>query len=239
MEALRRAATRRGAAGSVLRLELALLPLLSIAGLAAACSGGHVGRPAAVAALGLLLAVSARAAAQAPAAVAAGACSLLLVGSLVALVALGVAPRVLGYRPVVVLSGSMTPTFRAGDVILVRQVPAERLHVGDVITYHIPIGDLHVESHRVVRIVSGGREPVVVTKGDANAYADPWQAKLHGGFVWRTVHVLPRIGYGVVLLRDSRLRPLLVVCLPALLVLLGLAQIWRGALPEGRLALPK
>ena len=42
------------------------------------------------------------------------------------------------------------------------------VRVGEVISYKIPVEDHHVETHRIVRIISAGRHPVVVTKGDAN-----------------------------------------------------------------------
>lgn len=64
----------------------------------------------------------------------------------------------------VVLSGSMTPTLRVGDVVFVESGAPQ---VGDVITFHAPSGSL--VTHRVVEV----RDASFVTKGDANSANDP------------------------------------------------------------------
>src|SRR5262249_42862971 len=102
----------------------------------------------------------------------------LLVGSGAVLMVLGIGPRLGAYRTLTVLSGSMRPTFNPGDVIVVRPLPLHALRVGDVITYSVPIADRRVETHRIIRIVHGGANPTVITKGDANNAPDPWEATL-------------------------------------------------------------
>jgi signal peptidase len=147
-------------------------------------------------------------------------------------VVLGVLPHLGLYRPITVLSGSMRPAFAPGDMIFVTPEATSRVRVGQVITYEIPIGDHHVESHRVIRVVSGGNEPVVVTKGDANTAADPWLAQLHGNAVWRErVHV-PMLGLAILALRSPFFHGLTVLLLPALLLGYGLTRIWRTPAPK-------
>jgi signal peptidase I len=97
-----------------------------------------------------------------------------------ALVGLGLLPRTGWYRPVTVLSGSMKPAFAPGDMVVVTPEPLRDVRVGQIISYRIPIGDHHIQTHRVVKIVRGGAHPLVRTKGDANDGADPWTAELHG-----------------------------------------------------------
>ena len=77
-----------------------------------------------------------------------------------------------GDRLLVVLSGSMTPVFRAGDAILVRPVEPGRLRPGLVVTFRAG-GSGAVVTHRLValRTVDGHR--YLQTKGDANAAPDP------------------------------------------------------------------
>src|SRR2546422_7239587 len=88
------------------------------------------------------------------------ACGTAVLGAaLVVLVGLGLAPRLGFYRTVTVLSGSMTPTFARGDLIVVTPEPLRAVHVGQVITYEIPIGDRHIETHRVVRVDRAGTHP--------------------------------------------------------------------------------
>ena len=69
----------------------------------------------------------------------------------------------------VVKSGSMEPTLRVGDVIVIEPASPEDIKVGDVIVFWNPwYGNLVV--HRVVHITEEG----VYTRGDANAGIDPW-----------------------------------------------------------------
>ena len=136
-------------------------------------------------------------------------------------------PRLGLYRTEVVLSGSMVPTFSPGDLLVVRPQPARQLQVGEVITYAIPVGDHHVESHRVVRILRHGDHPIVVTRGDANAEADPWRARLDQSTVWRVVRVVPSAGRVLLWLHSPLLRWLDVAVLPLLLLVGWLGHIWR------------
>src|SRR5919201_6735122 len=115
----------------------------------------------------------------------------------VALVGLALLPRTGWYRPVTVLSGSMRPAFSPGDMVVLTPEPERNVRVGQVISYRIPIGDHHVQTHRVIAIVHGGAHPNVRTKGDANTAPDPWVAKLHGSTAWRVSAVLPKLGWVV------------------------------------------
>ena len=154
-----------------------------------------------------------------------------LVLACLALAVLGLGPALGLYRTVTVLSGSMRPTFSPGDVIVVTPEPARDLRAGQVISYHIPVDGRPVVTHRVVRVIQPGDEPIVQTKGDANNAVDPWRAKLHGGTIWRYRLRAPLLGYPILALRTQRAHWLLVVFLPALLALYGVASIWRPAAP--------
>jgi signal peptidase I len=157
---------------------------------------------------------------------------LVLAVAVAALALVGVGPRLLGYHTETVLSGSMRPAFAPGDVVVVTPEPAADVRVGQIISYHIPVGDRHVETHRVIRIVSGGAHPVVVTRGDANGTPDPWQARLLGPQVWRERAVIPKLGYAIHALRQPWLQTATVIVAPALLALLVLGRIWRPRRPD-------
>lgn len=139
---------------------------------------------------------------------------------------LGVLPRLGLYRPVTVLSGSMRPTFSPGDMVIVTPEPVSAVRVGQVISYQVPVGIHQVETHRIVRILSGGAHPVVQTQGDANNYHDPWTARLEGKTAWRMVAVVPHLGYVVNFLRGPALRTTAIIVVPALLALLVLLDMW-------------
>lgn len=79
------------------------------------------------------------------------------------------APLVAGYRPVVVLSGSMEPTYHVASVIYYKSAPFSQINEGDPITYQA--GEDSLVTHRVVEKREGAQE--FVTKGDANPTNDP------------------------------------------------------------------
>lgn len=90
----------------------------------------------------------------------------------VALVVLSVAFQI---TLVMFKTGSMSPTIPAGSVAVVRQIPADEIRVGDVVTVDRP-GDLPV-THRVtsVSVIDGSHEARTITmQGDANASPDPF-----------------------------------------------------------------
>lgn len=77
------------------------------------------------------------------------------------------------YQVMVVLSGSMSPEFEAGDVIIVTADSKAQYGVGDVITFWDPEDGEKIITHRVVETVQDGNALKYRTKGDANDSADP------------------------------------------------------------------
>lgn len=77
------------------------------------------------------------------------------------------APMVIGYKPVVVLSGSMEPTYPVGSLIYYKSASFEDINENDAITFHIEDA---LVTHRVV--VKNGISQTFVTKGDANPTND-------------------------------------------------------------------
>jgi signal peptidase I len=67
-------------------------------------------------------------------------------------------------------TGSMEPTLGPRDWLIYQQVPFSHVRPGDVISFRCPEDDQPV-THRVVRRLRDGR---LATKGDGNAYEDPW-----------------------------------------------------------------
>ena len=147
--------------------------------------------------------------------------------ALLVLLLLGVLPHTGMYRTETVLSGSMRPEFAPGDLVVVTPERTRDVRVGQVISYHIPVGDHHVQSHRVIAVVRGGDNPLVRTKGDANSAPDPWVAKLNGSTAWQVRTVIPKAGWPIVWMRKPVVRTMSVFALPLLLALFGLWRIWR------------
>jgi len=76
-----------------------------------------------------------------------------------------------GWHVVRLATGSMAPSLPADSLLLVRDVDARELEVGQVATVAQP-GQLPV-THRVLSVRSEGGSAVLELKGDANAMPDP------------------------------------------------------------------
>ncbi len=74
----------------------------------------------------------------------------------------------LGFRPMVVGSGSMSPALEVGDIAVVTKVPADAIGEGDIIQF--ARGDTTV-IHRVVEVQDNGSR-VFITQGDGNDSPD-------------------------------------------------------------------
>lgn len=82
-------------------------------------------------------------------------------------------PRLMGGTSLTVLSGSMSPTFRAGDLIAVRGVDPADVRMGDIITFQPVSGDPTLVTHRIVGIGHNTVDGLVLTtRGDANGATD-------------------------------------------------------------------
>lgn len=127
------------------------------------------------------------------------------------------APILLGYRPVVVLSGSMEPAYPVGSIIYYKQTPFEALDKGDAITF--AIGEQSLATHRIVSVDRAAK--TFVTKGDANPAQDAEPVPYDRVRGKASGFALPYAGYatgylrqwyavaaiGLILLLDMLLRP--------------------------------
>jgi signal peptidase len=94
------------------------------------------------------------------------------------------------YKLIYVRSDSMTPIFKAGDLILITR-PPYNLNPGDIITFQIK-GE--IVTHRIQTIENDGN---IITKGDANKVTDDWgeyQIKKVAG-IYR--FKIPYLGYPI------------------------------------------
>lgn len=78
-------------------------------------------------------------------------------------------PSFLGYKPFIVLSGSMEPEISPGDLILTKNVDPKEIKVGDIISFRSD--ETIVVSHRVTEVLTEGGL-AFYTKGDANIGED-------------------------------------------------------------------
>lgn len=156
-------------------------------------------------------------------------------GFVVAVVVAVTLSALVGFRTLTVLSGSMTPTFAAGDLVVVQRISPLEAKVGDVITFRDPVNGARLITHRVRTYTLRGRTVSFVTRGDANSSSEEWAIPVDGE-VGRAVLHVPKLGY-VTARAGSRIGRGLLIALPALLLgALALRSIWAPA--EARDARP-
>lgn len=82
-------------------------------------------------------------------------------------------PKIGKYQLMVVLSGSMSPVFEAGDVIIVSgKKDPDQYKKGDIITFKDPQDPKKIVTHRIIEAVKKGKLVSYRTKGDANKVPD-------------------------------------------------------------------
>ena len=152
----------------------------------------------------------------------------IVVVAVVAFAGLAVGPHVLGYRTMTMLTASMSPYIDPGDVTIVTPLAVTDVTEGMVITYHVPIGERQLVTHRVIAVERGTDGSVTVqTKGDANESIDPWKATLAGDTAYEVRAVVPEIGHVIHALRTPAVATVLVYGAPALVAGWLLLSIWR------------
>ncbi|MFN8052561.1 MAG: signal peptidase I [Acidimicrobiales bacterium] len=122
--------------------------------------------------------------------------ALIAVGSVLTAILWTLVPMAFGYRPNLVISDSMTPRIRAGDVVLTRHIDRADVRPGDVVLMDDASRPAPL-LHRV-RSIDGGR---IVTQGDANPTPDVYgSADVPVMGIGRVL--VPRIGVAVLALRS-------------------------------------
>ena len=98
-----------------------------------------------------------------------------------------------GVSPTVIYSGSMRPVFDTGDIVLISDVSAEEIKVGDIIQFQNQNMSMPVV-HRVYEIYEEGDNTIFITKGDANS--DPDRAPvLPNHIMGKVVFNIPKMGW--------------------------------------------
>jgi signal peptidase len=122
----------------------------------------------------------------------------------------------LGYQTMVVMSGSMVPVARPGDVFVIRKISPHQVRVGDVVTFR-PLRSDHLTTHRVVGLRYVVGELHFQTKGDANSSVDPDLVPARN-VIGRVVYHAPAIGRAYAFAVSTKGRMLLVILPAAFLI---------------------
>ncbi len=108
----------------------------------------------------------------------------------IAVLALAIVGFAMGYRAMVVVSGSMEPGIQVGDIV-VSAPTNDDVGIGDIVAYASPQG---IVVHRVIAEDMKDGKPVYKTKGDANDAPDPWVVP-KDSIMGKVVTVVPYLGY--------------------------------------------
>ena len=106
-------------------------------------------------------------------------------------------PMLTKSTPYTVLTSSMTPSYPAGTLVVVKPTDVQQIRIGDVVTYQLESNQPAVVTHRVIQIIepttASGTESFI-TKGDANSLPDakPVKPVQVRGVVW---YAVPYIGW--------------------------------------------
>ncbi|MEP7003664.1 MAG: signal peptidase I [Chloroflexota bacterium] len=101
--------------------------------------------------------------------------------------------RALGMVTFVVTGGSMEPTIHKGSLVIDEPVAADKLRLGDIITFdHYD----QTTTHRIVGVEGSANGAMFSTKGDANQITDPEPLSFPGR-VGLVKIAIPGVGYAV------------------------------------------
>lgn len=102
---------------------------------------------------------------------------------------------IFGYRFYIIMSGSMEPDIRTGDMIITKE--SDNYKIGDVIAFK----DANfVTAHRIVEISTEDGEKIFKTKGDNNNTADRNLVKSQQ-IKGKIVNKIPKVGKAVLYLK--------------------------------------
>lgn len=78
--------------------------------------------------------------------------------------------NILGYKPYIVLSGSMEPKLQIGDLVISKKIKKENIKIGDIITFEDE--NKSVITHRIIDTIVKDGKTFYQTKGDNNNTKD-------------------------------------------------------------------
>jgi signal peptidase I len=103
-----------------------------------------------------------------------------------------------GRQTIVIGGASMEPAIGLGSAIVIKPVPADGLHVGDVVTLQAG-PDKALFTHRIIDVVDRADGRWIRTKGDANESPDPTLVH-ESAVIGRSEFSIPLAGYLIALL---------------------------------------
>ncbi len=100
-------------------------------------------------------------------------CAVIMLGALI-LRKEGEVPNIAGYSLLRVMTGSMEPTIRVDELLVVKETDVKSIQEGDIISFYSRSEELYgqINTHRVVHKIEENEAISFQTKGDANELVD-------------------------------------------------------------------
>ena len=108
-------------------------------------------------------------------------------------------PNFLGIKTYVIISGSMQPELKIGDIVVVKKITQEDLKVGDIISFR---HGQSVITHRISRIIEEDGERKYITKGDFNNAEDS-ESVTYNNIEGKVIRSVPQFGKIALMLQDK------------------------------------
>lgn len=97
-------------------------------------------------------------------------------------------PTLWGYKPLVIISGSMEPILKVGGILYYKEIDTQEYKNNDIVVFK---ASKYLISHRIVEITDDG----FITKGDANKNIDSNKVYFNKALGKGTNWSIPYIGY--------------------------------------------
>lgn len=108
-------------------------------------------------------------------------------------------PSLFGYKPFIVLSGSMETKIYVGDLVIVKEVDSKSLKENDIIAFRD--SENLVTTHRIINVINSDKGVCFETKGDNNNTKDDGVVcsdSVEGKFQSR----IPKIGNAILFIQE-------------------------------------
>lgn len=127
---------------------------------------------------------------------------------------------VAGYSIMSVLTGSMEPAYKVGDIVIVKKTDTDELKVNDVITFYSPDPDYQgaIVTHRINDITEENGIKMFETKGDNNEIVD-LDKVAEDKVIGKVQGRIPYVGKAATFMQTNRTAFFLIVILPMLVIM--------------------
>lgn len=114
---------------------------------------------------------------------------------------------------------SMDPTYKVGDLVVVKKVDASTLKEGDVISFYSTDPDIYgfPNTHRIVGVENNNGSLTFTTKGDNNPSADKYAVE-ESRVIGKVLFKIAVLGKAIMFLQHTRAAYFLIIIVPIMVI---------------------